>query len=83
MLFPALYQKLCHLSGSLLKHHYYFFDGLSFFLVARLQGAFKTLFSKERMDNVAAPPFLYVAITSSDSSIVYYKLSQGIVKPPV
>ena len=52
-------------------------------LVARLQDAFKTLFPKESMDNVAAPPFLYVAITSSDSSIVYYKLSQGIVKPPV
>jgi tRNA-splicing endonuclease subunit Sen15 len=54
-----------------------------FFWFARLQDAFKTLFPKEGMDlNVAAPPFLYVAITSSDSSIVYYKLSQGIVKPP-
>ncbi|KIM40884.1 hypothetical protein M413DRAFT_72313 [Hebeloma cylindrosporum] len=29
------------------------------------------------------PPFLYLAITSTDASIVYYKLSQGIVKPPV
>ncbi|KAF8157964.1 tRNA intron endonuclease [Crassisporium funariophilum] len=29
------------------------------------------------------PPFIFLAITSQDASIVYYKLSQGIVKPPV
>ncbi|KAF8177003.1 tRNA intron endonuclease [Pholiota molesta] len=29
------------------------------------------------------PPSLYLAITSQDASIVYYKLSQGIVKPAV
>ncbi|KDR82933.1 hypothetical protein GALMADRAFT_88728 [Galerina marginata CBS 339.88] len=28
-------------------------------------------------------PYLYIAITSQDASIVYYKLSQGIVKPTV
>lgn len=26
-------------------------------------------------------PDLYVAITAEDSSIVYYKLSKGLVKP--
>lgn len=40
----------------------------------RLQTAFKEL------DN---PPEIYVAITSEDASIVYYKLSLGIVKPLV
>ncbi|KAF8885683.1 tRNA intron endonuclease [Gymnopilus junonius] len=29
------------------------------------------------------PPFIFLAITTQDASIVYYKLSQGIVKPPV
>ncbi|TFK71296.1 hypothetical protein BDN72DRAFT_837902 [Pluteus cervinus] len=26
---------------------------------------------------------IYLAITSEDSSVVYYKISQGIVKPPM
>ncbi|KAF5386986.1 hypothetical protein D9615_001967 [Tricholomella constricta] len=29
------------------------------------------------------PAGIYLAITSEDASIVYYKISQGIVKPPV
>ncbi|KAF9466225.1 tRNA intron endonuclease [Collybia nuda] len=29
------------------------------------------------------PPEIYLAITSEDASIVYYKISAGIVKPPV
>ncbi|KAG2349841.1 hypothetical protein BDR05DRAFT_955695 [Suillus weaverae] len=29
------------------------------------------------------PSEIYVAITSEDTSTVYYKISQGIVKPPV
>jgi len=29
------------------------------------------------------PPSIYLAITDTDSSIVYYKISSGIVKPPV
>jgi len=29
------------------------------------------------------PPEIYLAITSEDASIVYYKISLGIVKPPV
>ncbi|TFK34736.1 tRNA intron endonuclease [Crucibulum laeve] len=29
------------------------------------------------------PPEIYLAITSEDASIVYYKISRGIVKPPV
>jgi tRNA-splicing endonuclease subunit Sen15, fungi type len=28
------------------------------------------------------PAEIYLAITSDDSSIVYYKISSGIVKPP-
>ena len=38
----------------------------------RIHGAF------EDMGDV---PELYVAITAEDSSIVYYKLSKGLVKP--
>jgi len=29
------------------------------------------------------PKEIYLAITAEDASIVYYKISQGIVKPPV
>ncbi|TRM64723.1 tRNA intron endonuclease [Schizophyllum amplum] len=29
------------------------------------------------------PPEIYLAITSTDASIVYYKISAGIVKPPL
>ncbi|KAF5315187.1 hypothetical protein D9619_006935 [Psilocybe cf. subviscida] len=43
-----------------------------------LQNAYKQLFP-DRIE----PAFIYLAITSSDASIVYYKLSQGIVKPAV
>lgn len=42
--------------------------------VFRLENAFVSL------DN---PPEVYLAITSEDSSIVYYKISRGIVKPPL
>jgi tRNA-splicing endonuclease subunit Sen15 len=34
-------------------------------------------------DTNPSPPFIYIAITTQDASIVYYKLSQGIVKPSV
>ncbi|EDR12989.1 uncharacterized protein LACBIDRAFT_312094 [Laccaria bicolor S238N-H82] len=40
---------------------------------AWLQAAFAQLSTKE----------IYLGITSEDASIVYYKISQGIVKPPV
>lgn len=44
------------------------------FLGTRLQNAFKDLQN---------PKELYLAITTEDASVVYYKISQGIVKPPV
>jgi len=35
-------------------------------------------------DEVSPPPTeIYLGITSEDSSIVYYRLSKGIVKPPI
>jgi len=35
-------------------------------------------------DEVSPPPAeIYLGITSEDSSIVYYRLSKGIVKPPM
>ncbi|SJL07166.1 uncharacterized protein ARMOST_10509 [Armillaria ostoyae] len=41
---------------------------------AWLQSAFKPL---------SDPSEIYLGITADDSSIVYYKISSGIVKPPV
>ncbi|EPT05158.1 hypothetical protein FOMPIDRAFT_1045220 [Fomitopsis schrenkii] len=32
---------------------------------------------------LGGPPQIYLAINTDDSSIVYYKISSGIVKPPV
>ncbi|KAI0781079.1 tRNA intron endonuclease [Trametes elegans] len=32
---------------------------------------------------LGAPPHVYLAINTEDSSIVYYKISPGIVKPPL
>ncbi|KAH9841486.1 tRNA intron endonuclease [Rhodofomes roseus] len=32
---------------------------------------------------LGSPPHIYLAINTEDSSIVYYKISPGIVKPPV
>jgi len=56
----------------------------------RLQNAFTELFpvpsdraSSSSEDTGPSPPFIYIAITTQDASIVYYKLSQGIVKPSV
>ena len=59
----------------------------------RLQNAFVELFpvplspsdpaSSNSEDTNSSPPFIYIAITTQDASIVYYKLSQGIVKPSV
>ncbi|PCH40198.1 hypothetical protein WOLCODRAFT_131285 [Wolfiporia cocos MD-104 SS10] len=42
--------------------------------LAWLQDAFREL---------GHPPQVYLAINTEDSSIVYYKISPGIVKPPV
>lgn len=33
--------------------------------------------------DLGRPPHVYLAINAEDSNIVYYKLSPGIVKPPV
>ncbi|KAI0070036.1 hypothetical protein K474DRAFT_1670477 [Panus rudis PR-1116 ss-1] len=37
----------------------------------------------EAFERLGKPPHIYLAINTEDSSIVYYKLSPGIVKPPV
>lgn len=58
---------------------------------AWLQDAFAQLLPKNGTETTtdtkttrsSSPPSLYLAITSQDASIVYYKLSQGIVKPSV
>ncbi|KAF4598987.1 hypothetical protein EYR38_007400 [Pleurotus pulmonarius] len=49
--------------------------------------ALSELISLEWLENafvsLANPPEVYLAITTEDSSIVYYKISRGIVKPPL
>lgn len=74
MLFLALYPNPCRSLGTLQlsprcaeSFDLHCYD-------ARLQDAFKDLKNPKEM---------YLAITSEDASIVYYKISQGIVKPPV
>lgn len=37
----------------------------------------------QAFEDLGKPPHVYLAINSDDSNIVYYKLSPGIVKPPV
>ena len=52
----------------------------------RLQAAFTQLGlggTASTGTELTNPPFLYLAITSEDASIVYYKLSNGIAKPLV
>ncbi|PFH51246.1 hypothetical protein AMATHDRAFT_75093 [Amanita thiersii Skay4041] len=36
---------------------------------------------KTALADLSSPPAIYLAITTDDSSIVYYKISDGIVKP--
>ena len=37
----------------------------------------------QAFQDLGKPPHVYLAINAEDSNIVYYKLSPGIVKPPV
>ncbi|KAJ3553491.1 hypothetical protein NM688_g3579 [Phlebia brevispora] len=37
----------------------------------------------QAFEDLGKPPHVYLAINSDDSNIVYYKLSPGIVKPPI
>ena len=43
-------------------------------LLYRIRTTFKEL---------GGPPHVYLAINTEDSSIVYYKISPGIIKPPL
>ncbi|KAI0695997.1 tRNA intron endonuclease [Cytidiella melzeri] len=38
---------------------------------------------RDAFEDMGKPPHIYLAINAEDSNIVYYKLSPGIVKPPV
>ncbi|KAJ7098177.1 tRNA intron endonuclease [Mycena belliarum] len=46
--------------------------------IIRPEPRLKTAFTQ-----LSDPPEIYLAITSDDASIVYYKLSRGIVKPQI
>ncbi|EKM51852.1 uncharacterized protein PHACADRAFT_199356 [Phanerochaete carnosa HHB-10118-sp] len=37
----------------------------------------------QAFSDLGRPPHIYLAICAEDSNIVYYKLSPGIIKPPV
>jgi len=46
-----------------------------------LSESLSTALIESAFSELGDPPEMYVAITSEDSSIVYYKFSTGIVKP--
>jgi hypothetical protein len=78
MLFRARCLSLCPCRG---KHHLYARDfkdskkcRADRLNINRFQDAFK---------NLGKPPHVYLAINAEDSNIVYYKISPGLVKPPV
>ncbi|KAI1796013.1 tRNA intron endonuclease [Ganoderma leucocontextum] len=48
-----------------------------------LSESLSTDWIRTTFDELEGPPDVYLAINTEDSSIVYYKISPGIVKPPL
>ncbi|KAI0374746.1 hypothetical protein BV20DRAFT_960901 [Pilatotrama ljubarskyi] len=48
-----------------------------------LSESFSTDWIRATFRELGSPPHVYLAINTDDSSIVYYKISPGIVKPPL
>jgi len=48
-----------------------------------LSESLSTAWLHTAFEELGGPPHIYLAINTEDSSIVYYKISPGIVKPPV
>ncbi|OSD01654.1 hypothetical protein PYCCODRAFT_1478383 [Trametes coccinea BRFM310] len=48
-----------------------------------LSESLSTDWIRTTFQDLGGPPHVYLAINTEDSSIVYYKISPGIVKPPL
>ncbi|EMD31440.1 tRNA-splicing endonuclease subunit Sen15 [Gelatoporia subvermispora B] len=58
-------------------------DDTLYVIPCSLPEAISTGWLYEAFKELGSPPHVYLAINAEDSSIVYYKISPGIVKPPV
>jgi tRNA-splicing endonuclease subunit Sen15, fungi type len=55
----------------------------SFVVPCALSETLSAEWIRAAFDGLDNPNHLYLAITSEDASLVYYKISRGIVKPPL
>lgn len=58
-------------------------DAPSFVVPCALHESLSASWIRAAFDGLGMPDALYLAIVADDSSLVYYKLSRGIVKPPL
>jgi len=58
-------------------------DPLLYVVPCSLSESLSVSWFDEAFDKLGKPEQVYLAINTPDSSIVYYKLTPGIVKPPV
>jgi tRNA-splicing endonuclease subunit Sen15, fungi type len=58
-------------------------DDLLFVVPCSLAETLSAAWIRAAFSGLGSPELLYLAIASEDSSVVYYKISQGIVKPPL
>ncbi|TFK86374.1 hypothetical protein K466DRAFT_600376 [Polyporus arcularius HHB13444] len=58
-------------------------DDLLCVVPCSLSESLSTEWIRTTFKELGSPPHVYLAINTEDSSIVYYKISPGIVKPPL
>ena len=58
-------------------------DSTTFVVPCALVESLSAAWIRAAFQGLGDPDALYLAIVSDDSSLVYYKLSRGIVKPPL
>ncbi|KZT02037.1 uncharacterized protein LAESUDRAFT_738899 [Laetiporus sulphureus 93-53] len=58
-------------------------DDVLYVIPCSLSESLSTAWLKDAFRDLGSPDNVYLAINDQDSSIVYYKISPGIVKPPV
>ncbi|KAJ6492428.1 tRNA intron endonuclease [Mycena vitilis] len=58
-------------------------DAALYVVPCSLAEAFSFAWLETAFTLLSDPPGIYLAITSEDASIVYYKISRGIVKPQI
>jgi tRNA-splicing endonuclease subunit Sen15 len=58
-------------------------DALQYVVPWSLAESLSAAWIRAAFAELGQPPALFLAITADDASVVYYKLSRGIVKPPL